>query len=177
MVDRIEGLRAKHAQKVSGFIPQLSMRICVQSAQQRFWLVCFKVQRETRSSRSAWPRHALYHAAWIPTHWSGIPLMFIYVHTFRTVCLSVLVFEHPRGNHVKIRGLLWNQFSFACACSYGKMTISLSGMGESVSVEAGGQLSYREALNALHVMIMSTCLYFYVCIIYMADLIIVLFKI
>ena len=35
--------------------------------------------------------------------------MFIYVHTFRTVCLSVLEFEHPRGGRVKIRGLLWNQ--------------------------------------------------------------------
>ena len=38
-----------------------------------------------------------------------IPLMFIYVHTSRTVCLSVLVFEHPRWGRVKIRGLLWNQ--------------------------------------------------------------------
>ena len=90
-----------------------SMHICVQSAQQRFWLVRFKVQRETRSSRRAVyhtsPRHALYCAGWISTHCSVIPLMFIYVHTFRTVCLSVLVFEHPRGGRVKIRGLLMNQ--------------------------------------------------------------------
>ena len=37
--------------------------------------------------------------------------MFIYVHTFRTVCLSVFVFEHPHEGRVKIRGLLWNQSS------------------------------------------------------------------
>ena len=43
-----------------------------------------------------------------PTHWSVIPLMFMYVHTSRTVCLSVLVFEHPCRGRVKIRGLLWN---------------------------------------------------------------------
>ena len=35
--------------------------------------------------------------------------MFIIVHTFRTVCLSVLVCEHPRRGRVIIRGLLWNQ--------------------------------------------------------------------
>ena len=40
-----------------------------------------------------------------------IPLMFIIVHTFRTVCGSVLVLEHPRGGRVIIRGLLWNQTS------------------------------------------------------------------
>ena len=55
MADRTKGLTAKHSKKVSGSTTtrQLSMRICVYSAQQRFWFARFKVQRETQSSHCA----------------------------------------------------------------------------------------------------------------------------
>ena len=70
MADRIEGLRAKHAKKVSGCMWNstniLLMRTCVWSAQQRLWLARFKVQRETRSSHRAVYRASPSHVAWIP---------------------------------------------------------------------------------------------------------------
>ena len=50
--------------------------ICVQSAQQQFWLVRLKVQRETQSSRRcvyrASLRNALCRGVWILTHWSVV---------------------------------------------------------------------------------------------------------
>ena len=94
IADQIDGLRTKHVKKRAACrrIPQqLSMRTCVKSAQQQFWLARFNVQHETWSWRT--------------------------VSRCVNPCLSVLVFEHPRRGHAESsEDCEWNPSRLWIAC-------------------------------------------------------------